>query len=323
MNEPTGRRRAGRWRDELATWRAPLRRDLKRCRRLLTGLRKDLAQAEQADALRTAGEVLKTRLYAVPPGAREVTLDAPWLPEGSVVVQLRRELSAKANMERIFRRARGFARAQPGIRGRIEATERRIAELSALRDRLTALLGADEDVAVEPETIAALRADLQAAGVRRATVDPRAATAADRKRLRKGERRLPPGIHRFVSARGAEVLAGRSAAANDVLVTRLARGRDVWLHTRDRPGAHVLLRIGRRDEAPDSRDLLECAILAAHLSGFAKGDRADVTWTRAKHVRKPKRAAPGLVLISSEKTLLVTVAAEVVDAWYARREQSA
>jgi predicted ribosome quality control (RQC) complex YloA/Tae2 family protein len=94
---------------------------------------------------------------------------------------------------------------------------------------------------------------------------------------------------------------GRSARDNDALTFKVARGNDVWLHARGLQGAHVLL--PGAGEAPDSRALGDAALLAAHFSSARGEERAEVAWTRRKHVRKPRGAAPGAVTISQEKTL--------------------
>ena len=306
--------------DDLGPWRRAARRELKRTQRLIGRLKADAEKARTGPTLRSWGEALKIQLHKVPTGQDQVRLAAPWLPEGEVIVSLRRELGPKANMTRLFSRARGYDAALPEIERRLAESELRASELTALIARIDGLC---EHTTDDPADLTTLIADLQRARVKLAAVDPRAASNTDRRGLAKGAQRLPPSIHRFTTSRGTEVLAGRNAVANDTLVTRLARGRDVWLHTRDRPGSHVLLRLQRKDETPHQTDLLECVVLAAHLSGISKGDRADVSWTFAKHVRKPKRAAAGLVLVSAEKALLVDVDAETVDGFYARRDRSA
>jgi len=80
---------------------------------------------------------------------------------------------------------------------------------------------------------------------------------------------------------------------------------DIWLHARDAGGAHVLLRWGRRDENPPRADLLEAAALAALHSRARTSALVPVDWTRRKYVRKPRKAAPGQVVLERASTVFV------------------
>ncbi len=260
-------------------------------------------------------------LHRVPRGADRVTLPAPWLPEGSVEVLLRRDLSPAANMERMFKRARAFERAIGDIEQRLLRSKGRLRDLEGLAEELDRLEHLD---GVEQGRWDAVFEQASALGLR---LQPAQHTSLDRadkllRRHNKGRaRQLPSGVQRFETATGQAVLAGRNALANDALVTRLARGRDIWMHVRDHTGAHLVLRRQRREEAPDPTELSHCAMLVAHLTGLAKGERVEVTWTEAKHVRKAKGAPAGLVYISQGRTVSVRVDGAVVDAFYERRKE--
>jgi predicted ribosome quality control (RQC) complex YloA/Tae2 family protein len=99
---------------------------------------------------------------------------------------------------------------------------------------------------------------------------------------------------------------GRGAAENDALTRSVARGNDLWLHARGVTGAHVVVRLDR-GKAPDQETLLDAAHLAVHFSDARGEPQADVAYTRAKHVRKPKGAAPGAVVYAQEKVVLLRV----------------
>ncbi|HET9753459.1 MAG TPA: NFACT RNA binding domain-containing protein, partial [Myxococcales bacterium] len=113
--------------------------------------------------------------------------------------------------------------------------------------------------------------------------------------------RLP--YRRFGAVGTAPILVGRSARDNDALTFRVARGNDVWLHVRGVQGAHVV--IPGAGAAPDARTLGDASLLAVHFSSARGQDAVEVAWTRCKHVRKPKGAAPGSVIVTQEKVLRV------------------
>ncbi|HXE59627.1 MAG TPA: NFACT RNA binding domain-containing protein [Gemmatimonadaceae bacterium] len=114
----------------------------------------------------------------------------------------------------------------------------------------------------------------------------------------------------YRSSGGLEIWVGRGAASNDALTFDAAAPNDVWLHARDAAGAHVVLRWTAAD-APPARDLRDAAILAAWHSKSRGASMVPVDWTRRKHVRKPRGARPGAVVIREERTLMVRPSATV------------
>jgi predicted ribosome quality control (RQC) complex YloA/Tae2 family protein len=116
---------------------------------------------------------------------------------------------------------------------------------------------------------------------------------------------LPP-YRSFRSLSGASILVGRGADQNDQLTLRVAKGNDLWLHARGITGAHVVVRLDKGKGA-DQDTLLDAAHLALHFSDARGAPQADVAYTRAKHVKKAKGAAPGAVTYSQEKVILLRV----------------
>ena len=113
-----------------------------------------------------------------------------------------------------------------------------------------------------------------------------------------------PGMRRYRSSDGYEVLVGRTARDNDQLTFRVARPNDLWLHAGDYPGSHVIVRNSSRSEIPQ-RTIIEAAQLAAKFSQASKDSKVAIHYTRRKFLSKPKGAAPGLVRMSSFKTITV------------------
>jgi predicted ribosome quality control (RQC) complex YloA/Tae2 family protein len=89
----------------------------------------------------------------------------------------------------------------------------------------------------------------------------------------------------------------------------VARGSDLWLHTRDVPGAHVIVRLPSGVRI-DEQTLLDAATLAAHHSSARGEAQVDVGYTLRKHVRKPPKSRPGSVTFSSLKTIRVRLEPE-------------
>ena len=325
---------------ELArVWAKAAKTAEQRARRLVIALSRDLERAEDAGALRQAGEVLKIQAKLVPRGADRVVLSFPWLQDEPIEVPLQRDLSPQANADRLFRRARGLERAKAEISTRWDDAVTRQAALADWPQRLVALQGALQ-AEIAPIVVGAEGSSLDACGpgsradeLSKAVQEavkalhglgvkpPQRPPETPPKSRAAAKAALPEGVQRFVTARGVELLVGRSAKANDALVTRLSRGADVWLHVRDQTGAHGLLRCGKHGSAHPG-DLAEAATLVAWLSGVERGGWADVSWTEARHVRKGKGLPPGAVYVQQERVVRVEVIRAVVDAAYARRDAS-
>lgn len=124
-----------------------------------------------------------------------------------------------------------------------------------------------------------------------------------RSRSEKRSQRIP-GVRRFLSSDGYEILVGRSAEDNDRLTFKLATPHDLWLHAADYPGSHVIVRKRKGDSVP-MRTLVEAAQLAAYFSQARNSSKVVVHYTERKFVSKIPRAAPGLVRLADHKSLVV------------------
>jgi predicted ribosome quality control (RQC) complex YloA/Tae2 family protein len=198
------------------------------------------------------------------------------------------KLSPQENLQRAFERARKLERGSAAVESEIALARERVAALEALA--LEARSG--------PDPLA-----LDAAAVARGLLDARQ-EADPRKRPAAPAPRLP--YRSFATAAGAEIRVGRTAKDNDELSFRHARGNDVWLHTADAPGSHVVLRLEGRGE-PEPEDLLDAAHLALHFSPLRGATRGRIHVARCKEVHKPRGAKPGLVQLSGGKHIEIRV----------------
>ena len=119
-----------------------------------------------------------------------------------------------------------------------------------------------------------------------------------------------PGMRRYLSSDGYEVIIGRTARDNDKLTFREARPNDLWLHAGDYPGSHVIVRNSSRKEIPH-RTIVEAAQLAAKFSQASKDAKVNIHYTQRKFLSKPKGAAPGLVRLSKFRSITVEPAENI------------
>ncbi|MCZ6597756.1 MAG: NFACT RNA binding domain-containing protein, partial [Planctomycetota bacterium] len=260
------------------------------------GRRRGLAErrraADQAERVRMDGELLKAHQGELRRGLSSVEL-SDWFVEGSPPrrIELEPKLRPQENVVRFFARYKKLLR----DRETLDAEEARTAEVLA---ELESLLAAARDEARDPVA-------LESEALERRLLKPR--QEPDKRKRAAPAPRL--SYRRFQGSKGSEIRVGRSAADNDRLTLRESRGNDVWLHTRDAPGSHVVLRIERGRE-PDPDEVLDAAHLALHFSPLRGARKAAIHVARCKEVRKFKGAPPGLVQLSGGKTLQLRVEPE-------------
>lgn len=252
---------------------AVARRELARLRRLEAQLEGDRGRSADAEGLRRDADLLLAHLNEVPRGALEVTVSDDFAGGEARTIRLDPTRSPKEQATRLYHEYRRRRRGQALIENRL--AEVRV-ELGRWERRLDAVEHGNElpTAAVSPT--------------------PR------RSKRRQGHEPRPP-YHSYRSASGYEILVGRNAAKNDELTFHIARGDDLWLHTRDVPGAHVIVALGGRPFTEDT--LLDAATLAVYHSPARKETQADVTYAPRKLVRKPRGTSPGQVSVAGGKTL--------------------
>jgi len=266
-------------------------RKLKRARSLAHGLEQRLAASDDAERVRLDGEALKSNLHLVQRGAERIELPDPFGDDGAVrVIAIDARRSPRENLELLFERYKKLVRAHATVESELALAAQRVKELGEL--------AASVAEAADP-----LSLDAQA--VERGLLD--APQEADVRKRAAPEPRRP--YRRFVGSKGSEIRVGRTARDNDELTQHHCRGNDVWLHTADAPGSHVVLVLEKNAE-PDSDEVLDAAHLAVHFSPLRGAARAEVHVARGKQVHKPRGAKPGLVMLSGGKSLAVRMQPE-------------
>lgn len=265
-------------------------------------LEADMAAAEEAAVFRQNGDRLKLSLATLAPDAKEVAGTDPSSGD-TYTIALDPSKSPAEQMQGFYSRARkAERRAMRGGSGMADLEERETALAHLERAFLSSVERGDLQDFATADAADLLR--------RYAPKHPPPSTrassknAAPRVSYRIGKRELPRRLwpRRYRSADGFEIWVGRSDEGNDILSTRLAKGRDLFFHLDAAPGSHVILRTEGRDDPP-GESLLDAAELAVHFSKGRNTTRAVVHIAPANLVRKPKGAKPGLVSVGGGRNL--------------------
>ena len=113
----------------------------------------------------------------------------------------------------------------------------------------------------------------------------------------------------FLSSDGYVIFVGKNNKQNDYLTCKLANKNDLWFHTKDIHGSHVVLKldksIDKYDKSQIDSIIYKCATIAAFYSKAKQSSNVPVDYTFIKYVKKPNNAKPGMVIYTANKTLYV------------------
>ncbi len=246
-----------------------------------------LQQSAEADRYRAQADLLMAHLHHWQPGMKAITL-SDFVTGEPVEIPLNPERNAVQNAQAFYKRHQKLKRSR-------QAIEPLLAEVQAEIDYLEQIEVAIAQIEhyQDPDDLGSLveiRDELIQQGY---LADP--------------DQRIRPvsqetDFHRYQSPSGFEILIGRNNRQNDQLTFRLANDYDLWFHTQEIPGSHVLLRL-EPGAVPDDADLQFTADLAARYSRARQSEQAPVIYTEPKHVYKPKGAKPGTAIYKQEQVI--------------------
>ncbi|QHC03625.1 DUF814 domain-containing protein [Anoxybacillus sp. PDR2] len=255
----------------------------------LLKLEQTLEEAKQAEQYRLYGELLTAYLYAVKRGMKEIEVINYYDANGeTVMIPLDAQKSPSENAQSYFQKYQKAKNAIHIVQEQIEQTNKEIVYFDTLLQQL--------DTAA-PKDIEEIRDELIEQGYLRAK-----ATKQKKQKPRTIE------LERYVASDGTEILVGKNNKQNDYLTNKLAQKDEIWLHTKDIPGSHVVI----RSKNPSQQTIAEAANLAAYFSKARQSSSVPVDFTRIRYVKKPNGAKPGFVIYENQQTIYVTPDEELV-----------
>lgn len=250
----------------------------------LTKLQQDLLEADDAERYRIAGELLFASLHSIQKGDKQVEL-VNYYEESQPMekIQLDPLLTPSENAQKYFKKYNKFKNSLAVIEEQMKLANEEITYIEGLLQQLQYATLSDIDE---------IREELVTQGYLRDR-------ASKGKKKKKNAR---PTLHVYTSSEGIELYVGKNNIQNEYVTNRVGKPNDTWLHTKDIPGSHVLI----RSDAYGEDTLHEAAQLAAYFSQAKASSSVPVDYTLIRHVRKPSGAKPGFVIYDNQKTLFVT-----------------
>ncbi|WP_242144504.1 MULTISPECIES: NFACT family protein [unclassified Bacillus cereus group] len=252
-------------------------------------LKRTLQDAGKADKYQLFGELLTANIYAIKKGDKEVEVVNYYDENGrTVTITLDPFKTPSENAQRYFQKYQKAKNSVAIVKEQIEKTKEEILYFDSLLQQMDAASSKD---------IEEIREELAEEGYLR-----------NRKAKQVKKKPTKPLLDKYIASDGTEILVGKNNKQNDYLTTKFARRDEIWLHTKDIPGSHVVI----RSVEPSEETLLEAAKIAAYYSKAKNSSSVPVDFTKIRHVKKPSGAKLGFVTYDHQQTLYVTPDADTV-----------
>lgn len=262
--------------------------ELQRNVKKLKKLEKTMDETELADDYRIRGELLTAYLHELHKGQTKVTLANFYDDDRPVTIALNPRSTPSQNAQKYFSKYQKLKNAIIFVTEQIRLTNEEIAYLDSVSTQLEL---------ATPKDIAEIKEELIQQGYLK------------KKTKKKQKRQKASAPDKYVSSDGDSILVGKNNLQNDQLTLKTARKSDIWLHTKNIPGSHVII----QSNDPSETTILEAANIAAYFSKSQLSASVPVDVVEVKKIRKPNGAKPGFVIYEGQRTVFVTPDKALVD----------
>ncbi|HOP05749.1 MAG TPA: NFACT RNA binding domain-containing protein [candidate division Zixibacteria bacterium] len=268
--------------DEEKCIRDAVKRALKRVERKLANIKHDIDEAEDFETYRRTAELLQIHFNLLKKGMTSVVVvDVYTDPTVKIEVALDPAQTPQDNIESYVRRYRKGRDGYDLLKRRLEITAQEIDRLRCLSEALDTNFGS---------AVKQYDEELQ-------SLLPREAGR------RESQPRLP--YREYSLSSGLIIFVGRDGADNDRTTFDFAKPYELWFHTQQCPGSHVVMKFPNKSFEPSKAEITETAAIAAFHSKARRDSLVPVIYTQRRYVRKPRKAKPGLVTVEREKSIMV------------------
>lgn len=252
-----------------------------RCDRKIHNRERELQATKSREKYRIYGELVKANIHAIHSGDSFLQC-VNYYDENcaEIRVPLDVTLSPSKNAQKYFNEYRKLSNAAGMLEGLINDAKTEQKYIESVFDSLCRAKSAADIMQIREELI-----DSGYIRVNRS----------------KRQKPIKSSPDRYISSGGYEILVGKNNRQNDELTLKTADKTDIWFHTKEIPGSHVIIRTN--GENPPEQTYIEAAFLAAKNSKAAASRAVAVDYTPVKYVKKPSGAKPGMVIYSTNKTI--------------------
>lgn len=257
--------------------------NLERCYKKLNLLENTLKECEEKDTYKIYGELLTANIYAIKGGEDKVTvLNYYSENEEYVDIKLDHNKTPSQNIQSYFKKYNKYKKSEEAAALQIDSAKE---EIDYLQSVLTSIKNVEDYKSIED-----IKRELMETGYIKF------------KKESKKKEKLSKPMH-FISSEGIDIYVGKNNIQNDYLTLKFANNHDIWLHTKDIPGSHVIIKTVK---SFSEKTIEEAANIAAYYSKGKDSSKVAVDYTEVKNVHKPNGAKPGMVIYYTNKTTYIT-----------------
>lgn len=247
--------------------------------------KKELAECSEREVFRVCGDLINANIYRLEKGMTTCTLEDFYTGEPREIA-LDARLTPAQNAQKYYTEYRKLDTAEKMLTELIRKGEEELVYIDSVFDCVSR---------TENETeLNEIRRELREQGYLKG------GAKADEK-VKKTSEPL-----KFTSSDGVEILVGKNNKQNDLLTLKTAKATDIWLHVKDIPGSHVIVRTSDSAKPLSERTVFEAAQIAAYHSKGRNSSQVPVDYVAVKFVKKPAGAKPGMVIFTNNQTMYVT-----------------
>ncbi|HLR33861.1 MAG TPA: NFACT RNA binding domain-containing protein [Tissierellales bacterium] len=251
-----------------------------------------IEKAKNRDDLKIYGDLISANIYKIKKGEKSVELEN-FYDENlqKIKIPLDPKLSPAENAQKYYKSYTKLKNAHKLLKKQIPETKNEIHYLENVLMSIDNCTNIDE--------LNEIKAELMEEGYIRKNY-----------KKNKPKKTKHPKPEHFLSSDGFHIYVGKNNKQNDYLTLRLSHKEDLWLHVKDIPGSHVVIRNINKEFSDIA--LKEAAMLAGYYSKGRNSQNLPVDYTKIKYVNKPKGAKPGMIIYENNKTIYVTPKKEYI-----------
>lgn len=265
--------------------------NIERCIRKKDIQMQTLRSIKNRDELRLKGELLTANIYSIKKGMTTVELPNYYSENQELAaIELDSNKTPSENAQKYYKAYNKAKRTFEALKDQIKSNDE---ELAYLESVLTSVNNCTDE-----QDVKEIRRELREEGYVKKVKNQKD----------KSKKHSVP-LH-FISQDGFDIYVGKNNIQNDELTLKFARPRDIWMHTKNIPGSHVII-VANGQTIPDTT-LNEGAMLSAFYSKAKNSSKVPVDYTEKKNVKKPNGSKPGFVIYETNKTAYITTSEEEI-----------
>ncbi|WP_202711258.1 Rqc2 family fibronectin-binding protein [Sporosalibacterium faouarense] len=268
---------------------------LDRAKNKLAKQKEELLTAEKREKYKIYGELLTANIYRIEQGQNEIEVDNFYSENNEkITISLDPRYTPSQNAQKYFKRYTKLKNAYEFVSNEIIHTKDEIEYLDHILVSI--------DNCTDVEELEEIREELIDEGYIK--------KHSKKKKKNKGKSNQSEPRH-YKSSDDYDLYVGKNNKQNDYLTLKFASKDDIWLHTKDIPGSHVIIKT-KGEEVP-AQTIREAALLAAYYSKGKMSSNVPVDYTERRNVRKPNGAKLGMVIYENNNTIYVTPKIEEIN----------